>query len=151
MTIQKIGIGLIILGVLMLLVGGSLFSYQGERLTPIISDYRNDFLHVLVAYINNWNNLSFEKGTAKTKLKNMSDILRYRSTTVANTSSCCTTLWILFEFKFWTPRPMVDNFVDGLTFRFAPFSSPPGPPCHMSWPLVSIQNHIRSTTYGNNL
>ena len=38
MTIQKIGIGLIILGVLMLLVGGSLFSYQGERLTPIISD-----------------------------------------------------------------------------------------------------------------
>ena len=100
MTIQKIGIGLIILGVLMLLVGGSLFSYQGERLTPIISDYRNDFLHVLVAYINNWNNLSFEKGTAKTKLKNMSDILRYRSTTVANTSSCCTTLWILFEFKF---------------------------------------------------
>ena len=39
MTIQrKIGTGLIILGVGMLLTGGSLFSYQGPRLNPIISD-----------------------------------------------------------------------------------------------------------------
>ena len=39
MTInRKIGTGLIILAIAMFLVGGSLFSYQGERLNPIISD-----------------------------------------------------------------------------------------------------------------
>jgi len=39
MTIyRKIGIGMIITGIIMLFVGGSLFTYQGERLNPIISD-----------------------------------------------------------------------------------------------------------------
>jgi len=39
MTIyRKLGTALIILGVVMLLIGGSLFSYHGERLNPIISD-----------------------------------------------------------------------------------------------------------------
>lgn len=37
-TKRKIGTVLIILGVAMFLTGGSLFSYQGPRLNPIISD-----------------------------------------------------------------------------------------------------------------
>ena len=39
MTIyQKIGIGVTILGIGMFVLGASLFTYQGERLNPIISD-----------------------------------------------------------------------------------------------------------------
>jgi len=39
MTIyRKIGIGFILLGIAMFIVGVSLFTYQGERLNPIISD-----------------------------------------------------------------------------------------------------------------
>ena len=37
-TYRKLGAGLVILAVAMLLVGGSLFGYQGKRLNPIISD-----------------------------------------------------------------------------------------------------------------
>jgi len=39
MTIyRKIGIGFILLGIAMFMIGVSLFTYQGKRLNPIISD-----------------------------------------------------------------------------------------------------------------
>jgi hypothetical protein len=37
-TQKKIGTVLVILGIAMLFTGGSLFSYQGPRLNPIIND-----------------------------------------------------------------------------------------------------------------
>jgi hypothetical protein len=37
-TYRKVGTGIIILGIAMFLFGASLFSYQGPRLHPIISD-----------------------------------------------------------------------------------------------------------------